>query len=190
MIAQQVIVNTCKIADQTVVINNEVFFKDTESTEFDQFAKGLYKEHLEKYSKFYKMDPLSKLAFLACQFALKDTDFLSNFDSDKIGVILGNSSATILTDTKYWNTVSDRANYFPSPSDFVYTLPNIMIGEICIKNKIYGENCCLITEKNDLKPVFNYVTLLFESNICDACIAGYVEFGAAHYEATIHLIRK
>lgn len=190
MIAQQVIISTCKITDQTVIINDNVFLKDTESTDFDQFAKKLYKEHLEKYSKFYKMDPLAKLAYLACELALKENNFLSGFKSDKIGVVLGNSTSTIITDSKYWDTVKDRNNYFPSPSDFVYTLPNIMIGEICIKNKIYGENCCLITGKNDLEPVFNYVTLLFESNICDACIAGYVEFGKEQYEATIHLIKK
>ncbi len=190
MIKEKVIASSCKVFNNSIYLNDELLYQDKENLLFGQFAKEVYKSNLEKYPKFYKMDNLSKLAFLACQLALKNTNFLDKYNNKRIGVILGNSTATIDTDSRYWDSVKDRDQYFPRPAEFVYTLPNIMIGEICIKNKIYGENCCLITEQNDLEPVFNYVDLLFETNECDACIAGYVEYNSDHYEATILLIEK
>lgn len=36
-------------------------------------------------------------------------------------------------------TIRDEENFFPSPAEFVYTLPNIVTGEIAIRNKIFGE---------------------------------------------------
>jgi len=190
MTQNQFIGSSCKISDNCIYQNGKLVYQDTESIDFEQFAKTVYKTKLEKYSKFYKMDNLSKLAYLACEIALKDSDFLSKYEGSRIGVVLGNSMATIDTDSKYWDTVKDQDNYFPSPGDFVYTLPNIMIGEICIKHKIYGENCCLITEGNVLEPVFNYVNLLIKSKECDACIAGFVEYNNEFYEASILLIEQ
>lgn len=188
---ERVILRSCKVFDNSIYINDELFYQNSENLAFEQFAKEVYRANLEKYPKFYKMDNLSKLAFLACELALKDYDFLDKYDNQRIGVILGNSSATIDTDIRYWDSIKDQNNYFPRPADFVYTLPNIMIGEICIKNKIYGENCCLITHKNYLEPVHDYVNLLFESNECDASICGYVEYTNEHdYQASILLIEK
>ena len=59
-----------------------------------------------------------------------------------------NADASLDTDIKYLATTKE----LPSPSVFVYTLPNIMIGEICIRNHFKGESFFFISENPD--PVF------------------------------------
>ncbi len=191
MSSQNIISNYSSIDQHQVILNgNTLPLEDATGQSFSNFAKSVYKGQLSKYSKFYKMDNLSKLAFLASDLLLQDSVFTDKYPNDKIGVVLGNTSATLDTDTTYFDSVKDRNNYFPSPANFVYTLPNIMIGEICIKHKIQGENICLVTEYNDLEPVLNYANLLLDTNQCEACVAGFVDLVGEQYSATIVLIEK
>jgi len=107
-----------------------------------------------------------------------------------VGVVMGNSSSSLDTDIVHNDTIKDRAHYFPSPSVFVYTLPNIMIGEICIKNKIHGENVFLISENFDEKILFDYTRELFESAGMEAILCGWVEAMGDRYEALTLLVEK
>jgi 3-oxoacyl-[acyl-carrier-protein] synthase-1 len=54
-------------------------------------------------------------------------------------IILFNSSSSIDSDLKYQKSIEDDKNFFPSPSVFVYTLPNIVTGEIALRHRYYGE---------------------------------------------------
>lgn len=190
MIANSIISSYCRISNHKVELNGTIIYQDDESLTFNAFAKAVYKEKLAKYSKFFKMDGLSKLAHLSTDLLLLESDFSTIYEAERIAVVLGNTSATLSTDVEYFNTVKDPDNYFPSPGHFVYTLPNIMIGEICIKHKIKGENLCLITEEKELEPIINYVNLLFETDCCDACIAGYIDFTGESYEAITFLMER
>ena len=40
---------------------------------------------------------------------------------------------------RFQETIQHADSYYPSPALFVYTLPNIVTGEIAIRNKYYGE---------------------------------------------------
>ena len=42
------------------------------------------------------------------------------------------------------DAIQNKESYYPSPAVFVYTLPNICIGEISIKYKLYSENSFFI----------------------------------------------
>jgi hypothetical protein len=121
------------------------------------------------------MDNLCKLAFLSTEILLKDADLLSKYPSEEIGMIILNSSSSLETDEKHQESISDRANYFPSPSVFVYTLPNIMTGEIAIRHKIKGENGVFISEKPDPEMIFTLVDELFARKRVSCCITGWVE---------------
>ena len=60
----------CTIQNNQVSLNGEVIFS-TEPTAFSDFSKKTY-QHLEvNYPKFFKMDNLSKLAFLGAELLLK-----------------------------------------------------------------------------------------------------------------------
>ena len=67
-------------------------------------------------------------------------------------------------------------NYFPSPSVFVYTLPNIVIGEIAIRHKIYGESSFYITEKFSAIQIFNSITDIFNTDKISSLLCGWTEY--------------
>lgn len=95
----------------------------------------LYRRYVGDYPKFFKMDTLSRLGFIAAELLLND-----KMVNEKMvnAVILANRSASIKNDTDYLATITD-GNYYPSPALFVYTLPNIVTGEIAIRHHIQGE---------------------------------------------------
>jgi hypothetical protein len=142
------------------------------------------------YIKFFKMDNLSKLAVLAAEIILKDTELYKVADKDSVAVVLANASSSLVADTRYQQTISNPENYFPSPSLFVYTLPNIAIGEICIRHKIYGENVFLISQKFDPDILCFYVNHLFDNTDTRYCITGWVECSETNYEAFLLLVEK
>jgi hypothetical protein len=142
------------------------------------------------YVKFFKMDNLSKLAVLAAESVLKDTALYHVASNDSVAVVLTNSSSSLVADTNYQRTIEDNKNYFPSPSLFVYTLPNIAIGEICIKHRIYGENLFMISQKFDSRLLNFHVNSLFENSDTQYCIAGWVECNEKSYEAFMLLVGK
>ncbi|MCX6226111.1 MAG: hypothetical protein NTV01_15395, partial [Bacteroidia bacterium] len=142
------------------------------------------------YLKFFKMDNLSKLAILAAENVLKGTDLYSKTCNDNVAIVLANASSSLVADTNFQHTISDPENYFPSPSLFVYTLPNISIGEICIKYKIFGSNMFFINQKFDASTLYFYVNELFENASTDYCITGWVECNENAYEAFLLLVTK
>ncbi len=185
-----VIIRKTVISDNKITVNNkEVYVYSENEKDFSGFAKSVYKHYKIKYPKFYKADNLSKLGFLAAEILLKDTSVLLNYKSEDIAVILSNESSSLDTDFKYQKTIDDRENYFPSPSVFVYTLANIVIGEICIRHKIKGENTVFISEKFDKSFIFDYVKTLFATGKAKACIVGRLNYGFpdGNYYAELYL---
>ena len=102
----------------------------------------LYRRYAGDYPKFFKMDTLSRLGFIAAEILLKEPTANSQ---QPTAVILANRSASIKNDTDYLATISD-GNYYPSPALFVYTLPNIVTGEIAIRHHIQGETSFYILD--------------------------------------------
>lgn len=136
------------------------------------------------------MDYLSKLGFLATEVLLQNKVLTEQYSSDKIGIILGNSASTYLMDEKHQLSLEDKNAYYPSPANFVYTLPNIMTGEICIKHKFKGENAVFIMEHFDADFIAAYTNKLFIDNKIDACVIGYVNIDKENYEAFLILVEK
>ncbi len=157
---------------------------------FAAFIKALYKKEQLNYPKFYKMDNLSKLGFLTAELIFKSRNILDQYKREEFGVIIANSSSSLDTDIHYQESISDSDNYYPSPSVFVYTLPNILIGEICIKNGIKGENAFLISESFNAELICNYVDNLLQTNRIQACICGWVELLHEEYESCMMMIEK
>jgi hypothetical protein len=179
------------IRDQQIVVDNNIVFQQDIFINFADFIKAAYKESGISYPKFYKMDSLSKLAFVAAEVLLKETTFLTRFSKEEIGVVIANATSTITTDTEFQGSIDERANYFPSPTIFVYTLPNIAIGEICIRNKIFGENCLLVQEKFDAAQLIEYVNGLFSNGKVKACITGWADINEKQeYHTTLMLVEK
>ena len=123
----------CKIEKGTVFKDGEIVFKNTGAVLAD-FLLSVYQNFQLNYPKFYKMDNLGKLGLLASETLLKDNFEKENYTAEEVGLVLANSNSSLDDDIKYFDSVKDIA----SPSLFVYTLPNIVIGEICIRNHFKG----------------------------------------------------
>jgi hypothetical protein len=136
------------------------------------------------YPKFYKMDQLSKLGWLASEILLKGDTVLSTMQPEDIGIVLTNANSSLDTDIKYLDTVTD----IPSPAVFVYTLPNIMIGEISIRNKFKGENAFFIFDRFDAGFLELYVGQLLDTGVLKACICGWVDVLGENYKAVMFLV--
>lgn len=180
----------CIIKPHEVIVDGKIEVSDLEKNEFGIFMKSIYKYYDVKYPKYFKMDKLCKLAFIASEIVLRGKEHIKDVKPTKVGVILQNSHSTLDTDTKYSNTIKDKANYFPSPAVFVYTLPNVMIGEICIRNKFQGENTCFISKKFNPEFITDYVNELMDSDKIDACITGWVDYINDEYKAMLFLVEK
>lgn len=105
--------------------------------------KAAYQQLGAEYPKFYKMDVLSKMAFIGTELLLPFLPKDADLEND-LQLIFANSSASQNTDNLFVESYEQLNN--PSPSLFVYTLPNIVTGELCIRHKWYGENCFFVEE--------------------------------------------
>jgi len=157
---------------------------------FAGFIKALYRKEQVSYPKFFKMDSLSKLGFLCAELALRGSRVPGSYREEEIGVVISNSASSLDTDLAYFDTIKDKNSYFPSPSVFVYTLPNILIGEICIRHRIKGENAFFVSEKFDPELLAGYAGELMESGRSKAVLFGWVEKLKDEYEAVLFIVEK
>jgi len=179
------------ISQTNVEINGEEIFQRTAGTSASAYFKEIYK-HLElKYMKYFKMDMLSKLGLLASQMLVNNTGLAEKYRAEAIAVVIGNSSSSIDIDRKFYATVLDE-NDIPAPAQFVYTLPNILIGEICIKHGFKGETALLVSEKFDALQLEEYINNMFLFNKkIEAVVCGEVDyFDQSKFNANLFLVEK
>jgi hypothetical protein len=171
-------------------LNHSIVFTETEHEHAVSFLKSAYKHFMLNYPKFYKMDKLCQLAFVASDLLLKDNKVTEKYGSDEIAIVVANGSASLEVDTEHQNTIADSSNYYPSPALFVYTLPNILIGEIAIRNKIKGENTFFIFDKFDADFMSSYIDSLLETGKAKCCVTGWVDFYENKYSAFLYTVEK
>lgn len=175
----------CKIRNNTISVNENIVFQE-DSLGFAEFSKKAYKSLEESYPKFFKMDNLCKLSYLSTEFLAKS---FGKFDTNT-AIVLSNNASSLDTDRKHQKAISDKENYFPSPAVFVYTLPNIAIGEISIKHQLKSENAFFVSRNFNPKLLFDYTQILIANNKTNAVLCGWVNFDQNEYESLLFLISK
>ena len=151
----------------------------------------LYRNNIGDYPKFFKMDTLSKLGFIASELLLNIEGNRSFEPREDRAVILFNRNASLQADTHYQSTIQDKENFFPSPAAFVYTLPNIVTGEIAIRNKYYGETSFIVIDDYDEQIIMNNLNNAFQDPVTTSIIGGWVDCSDEdHFEAKIFLMEK
>ena len=143
------------ITPRFVSTDGRVILEQATDGDFKTFSREFYKSLDCKYSKFYKMDNLCKLAFLGVELLLKGSEF--TLPSENTAILLSNSGSTIDTDTNFINTIEK----IPSPAIFVYTLPNIAAGELSIRHGWKGENLFLISDTFNPEDLNENILMLF-----------------------------
>jgi len=167
-----------------VSVNGRLLFS-LKNIQFPHFIKAAATHFKTDYPKFYKMDNLSKLALLSADILLKGND-----KNEDTAILLFNRASSLDSDRKHQAAISDPENFYPSPSVFVYTLPNICIGEICIKHHLHSENAFFVFDTFNPKHLFFNADYLLKQNKATQALCGWVDFDDKNYEAFLYLVSE
>jgi 3-oxoacyl-[acyl-carrier-protein] synthase-1 len=131
---------------------------------------ALYREWVGDYPKFFKMDTLSKLGFLLTEMLVHDEPDRFTFREDR-AVLVFSREGCIANDRHYAESMQD----FPSPALFVYTLPNIVSGEISIRNKWGGESSAFVLESYDEARIWALVRQAFQDKCTQSALVAWMD---------------
>ena len=138
----------------------------------------LYRNHIADWPKFFKMDTLSKAGFVATELLLKEINEHRCSSEEFVqsrAIVLFGSTASLCADRNYQETIQEKDNYYPSPALFVYTLPNIVTGEIAIRNHWRGETSFYVLEEPDAAQMAFHRSCALQDNVTESILAGWVD---------------
>jgi hypothetical protein len=162
-----------KILASSYISPSGAFLNEERKMRFQDanWLKEAYQLMALDYPKFYKMDNLSKMTVLATEW-IKFTGLLNNLTDDALELLFANTNASQHTDMKFLESYQQLGN--PSPSLFVYTLPNILTGELAIRNKWFGENTFFVQPEFDAQL---FTDRLYHSSQKETtlCLCGWVD---------------
>lgn len=181
------------ITPQGIWLDNKEFIIDKEITQ-NGLLTALYKQIMGNYPKYYKMDGLCRLGFVASELLLKAERDEGSFTEDinkTRAIVFFNRSSSIASDKKYLASIAENDNYFPSPSVFVYTLPNIVTGEIAIRNGYHGETSFyILPHKNELL-MQDIIETTFMDEQTTSVLTGWLDYeDSEHFEADLYIAYK
>lgn len=174
---------TVSIENSCLSMNGETVFSSS-APNFAQFIREAYKNTGGSNMKFYKMDDLCKLGYTAVEYLLKE----KNFQPEEVGILLVNAAASLNTDIRHQMIINQEGDHAASPTVFVYTLPNVVAGEICIRHKIQGENTFFIEKEFDADKLEEYARIVMKKGNLKACITGWCNLLMEEYKADFKLI--
>lgn len=184
------VVSHCKTDKTGIYVDNKTEISNESADNFATFIRKAYTFLDLDYRKFYKMDDLSKLGFITTAFLLRSADDFSQIQPESKGIVVANKSASLHTDVNFRRNMDSVGDYEVSPAIFVYTLPNVMLGEICIRWKIKGENTFFIQEKPDFYFLMHYARLAMQAQNLQTCIVGWCDLLTEDFEAEFFLVEK
>lgn len=177
-----------EIKNNQVWFNDSLFFEKKEAVDFNDFAKSLYQFLAIEYSKFYKMDQQSKLAFLAAEIILKDENTLEA--DQNIALLFSNKNSSLASDSIHQKAIQDQGDIFPSPAVFVYTLANICLGEVSIRHHLKTESAFFIANEFKEKQMTDYAHYLIKHKRAKKVVVAWIDFLNGDYEVKMNLIEE
>lgn len=170
----------CTMKNGELSVDGELVVKS--EADFGTFARDVYHRQ-DANMKFFKMTDMCKMGYLASNYVLKDVDY-NPYD---IAIVMSNKSSSLDADLTHWR-IQKRDNQPASPAAFVYTLPNIVMGEIAIKNGIKGETTFLVTDSKNDETAKDYARLLLSEGRYKYVLTGWCELLEGNYELDIELL--
>ena len=162
-----------------VIITHEEVWIDGERLHTESTGHSLltevYRARVDDYPKFFKMDTLCKVGFIAAELLLQEEGGERFVPRDDRAVVLFCQNASVQSDRAFEETIHDREQFFPSPSVFVYTLPNIVTGEIAIRNKYMGETNLIVLPERDDQLILQHTAQLFKEGTITSVITGWID---------------
>lgn len=180
-----VIQHRVHITPQTVEVDGKALDYEGKGA---NLLTDLYKRYIDNYLKYYKMDLLSRLGFVASELLIQTEGQQRMVQSTDRAVILFNHSSSIQADRSYQASIVLPDNYFPSPSVFVYTLPNIVTGEIAIRNGYQGETSFYILPHKDRPLMQSIIKASCLDHHTQSILCGWLDAeDETHFEAELFI---
>ena len=177
--AQYFITNSLHIKQNSILLNGRSILSLPPEMELHQFLKDSYKDLELNYPKYHKMDSLCKLGILGTSVLLKD----QKVDME-MALVLSNASSSLDIDKKHQHAMAGIV----SPAIFVYTLPNIVLGEISIKYGLQSENAFFIEDRFNAELLADYSEVLLASKKASSVVCGWIELKNDEYDVFLCLI--
>ncbi|MDR1880786.1 MAG: beta-ACP synthase [Tannerellaceae bacterium] len=184
------LIRRCTVERGRVVRDGTIIFHATGGEAFPSFIREAYAHLALDDRRFYKMDDLCKLGYIAAAYLLSGIDWASRYKPEETGIILSNASSSLDTDIRHQQVIEALGDKEASPAVFVYTLPNVVMGELCIRYNIRGENTFFITPAYDPELIKRYALLAMKRQKLQACLAGWCEYLDGHYCAQLEWIER
>lgn len=154
----------------------------------DSWFKQIYREQEFVYPKFHKMDVLSQAGFITTELIKRNNPQLAGvYLDDEVALCFANSLSSSDTDQRFRKSYQENGT--PSPALFVYTLPNIVLGEIAILNKWYGENMFAVLPKFAPDFFLNYTDVLMTSG-SKAVLCGWLGIEGEKMNVFVFLVEE
>lgn len=148
--------------------------------------EALYRQLGVQYPKFFKMDLLSRLGFLLGELLVGEDADRFTVREDR-AVLLFSRNGCYCNDAEYAASMDD----YPSPALFVYTLPNIVTGELAIRNKYAGETSAYVLEAFDPQAIAACVEQAFQDRVTTSALCGWVDCRSENdYDAVAFLVAE
>lgn len=136
----------------------------------------IFKKYLADGSRFFKMDLYSRLAYAATGLLAKDA--LEGSDPEDRALLFFTQNGSVLADRKHLSTFSNPEEFFPSPAVFINTLPNVVLGEIAVKNGIKGETTLVLLPHRDEAAMNRIIDATVSATRPSVMICGWVDCDA------------
>lgn len=143
-VTDEVCTRKCHVKNGVISVDGSDVFS-SHSADFSQFVREAYHavESDAKYSiKFSKMSDLCRLGYVAMHHLLKGI----SYEPYDVAIVMANRSSSLEADLKHWRIFNEGE---ASPGAFVYTLPNIVLGEVAIRFGIKGETIFFVDNQVD-----------------------------------------
>lgn len=131
-------------------------------------TETLYNAMHFEYPRFFKMDKLSQVAFLIIEDLLKESH-----PGPNCSIQLWNKHSSYNADMQHLANIEQGVS---GPVNFTYTLPNIMLGELSIRYKLYSESVVFITNTPpDFKLMEETIQVYLKDNDEQRILAGWID---------------
>lgn len=178
------IVRYVKISPDSVLLDGKVF---PVSGCGKELLTGVYRALGVDYPKFFKMDMLCRLGFAASELLLDGEDgrFVPREDR---AVLLFSRLGPFCNDVNFSRTIAPDA-FFPSPALFVYTLANIVTGEIAIRNGYRGDTSAFEMPDFNAAQLLSAVNAAFLDPVISSAVCGWADCRTgSDFEAVMFLV--
>ena len=155
-------------------------------TDFHTFSREAFKFREEANMKFYKMDDLCKLGYLASAWLLDGIEY----GEEECGIVMSGKYGCLDTDIRHQQIIDSEGDSSASPAVFVYTLPNVVAAEISIRHHIKGENIWFWSEDKTMSDIKKYASIMTASRDLKYCIAAHIDFINGDYFAIFELLEN